>query len=152
MVIYLGADHRGFALKEKLKTVLTEQGYEVVDCGNTVHDPADDYIDYAQAVAERVSKQANDSRGVVVCGSGVGVDVTTNKFDGVRSVLAMANDQVYAARHDDNVNVLSLAAEFIKEEQAKEFLKVFLDTPFGTEERYAERLKKLDGIEHNTNT
>ncbi len=148
MVIYLGADHRGFALKEKLKTTLAGQGYEVVDCGNTVEDENDDYVDYARAVAERVSHQANDARGIVICGSGVGVDVTANKFKGVRSALAFANDQLYAARHDDNVNVLSIAAEFTKEDQAKEFLKIFLETPFGTEERFTRRLEKLDSIEH----
>lgn len=148
MVIYLGADHRGFALKEKLKTVLTGEGYEVADCGNTVEDTNDDYMDYARAVAERVSRQPADSRGIVICGSGVGVDITANKFKGVRSALAFTNDQLYAARHDDNVNVLSLAAEYIKEDQALGLMKIFLETPFGTEERFARRIEKLEKIEN----
>jgi RpiB/LacA/LacB family sugar-phosphate isomerase len=84
MKIYLGADHRGFTLKEKLKQWLESQGYAVQDMGAHVLTPGDDYTDYASAVGFNVAK-SDDAKGIVVCGSGVGVDVVANKIDGVRS-------------------------------------------------------------------
>ena len=84
MIIYLGADHKGFKLKEYLKNSLKEKGYEIVDLGNDSYDENDDYPDFASAVAQRVSVDYEQSRGILSCGSGVGVDVVANKFKNVR--------------------------------------------------------------------
>lgn len=148
MLIYIGADHRGFNLKESLKIFLKNQGYEVVDVGNIHYDDKDDYVDFAVAVAKKVSLDSEASRGILICGSGAGVDIAANKFRNVRSVLAISPDQVYEARHDDDVNVLSLAADFTSETDAQKITETFLETPFGKEERHQRRIDKISRIEN----
>ncbi|MFH1246490.1 MAG: RpiB/LacA/LacB family sugar-phosphate isomerase [Candidatus Liptonbacteria bacterium] len=147
MVIYLGADHRGFRLKETLKALLLKHGYEVVDCGANKENPDDDYADFASEVGSRVSQASDVSRGVLLCGSGAGMDMVANKFKNVRSVLGFVPDQVYAARHDDDANVLCVAADFANEKQARAMLAVFLETPFSNEERHMRRLEKIQQLE-----
>jgi len=125
----------------------------MIDVGATALNPSDDYPDFARAVAEKVSAAVgagtpDAARGIVICGSGFGVDIVANKFKGVRSALAMSADHIRAGRHDDGVNVLSIAADFIKPEAALAIVRTFLDTPFETtEERYTRRLKKISEIE-----
>ena len=147
MIIYIGADHRGFYLKETLKSALKSDGYEVIDLGNSEGDPNDDYPDFAAAVAEKVAGTDSEVRGIVVCGSGIGVDIVANKFAGVRSALAISADQIRAGRNDDDVNVLSLAAGFTTRDDALNIVHMFLSTPFKKEERYSRRLGKISQIE-----
>ena len=147
MVIYFGADHRGFNLKERLKKFLQNQGYEVVDVGNEIYDETDDYPDFAVEVGKRVSLDPEKSKGVLICGSGVGMDVTVNKFPRVRSALAISSDQIYDARRDDDVNVLTIAANFTNEDEAEKMLKTFIETDFSKEERHRRRLSKLTNVE-----
>jgi ribose 5-phosphate isomerase B len=142
MLIYIGADHRGFNLKEAIKKSLKDQGYEVVDVGNDHYDENDDYPDFAVLVAREISKDLN-SRGILICGSGVGVDIVANKFKGVRSALVSNSDQAYSSRNDDDANVLSLAADFLDEEQIKKILSTWLATPFANEENFRRRLEKI---------
>ena len=146
MTIYFGADHRGFELKTQLKVIAGQAGHRVVDLGNTVLDSADDYPDFAARVAEKVSIDSQ-SRGVVICGSGVGVDEVANKFQGVRSALAISKEQIAAARQDDDVNVLSLAADFTDAGTAADILKTFLATPFVNVERHRRRIEKISKLE-----
>ncbi|MDO8537028.1 MAG: RpiB/LacA/LacB family sugar-phosphate isomerase [bacterium] len=148
MTIYLGADHRGFKLKEHIKKFLLGKGYQAVDLGASQYAETDDYPDYAQAVARKVAEDTEAGRGILICGSGVGVDIVANKFRGVHSAVAISPDQVYAGRHDDGANVLSLAADFIDEEEALKMVQIFLVTPFGTEPRYKRRLDKIIEIEN----
>lgn len=151
MTIYLGADHRGFALKEKIKEMLTNDGYSAVDLGAPTLVPGDDYPVYARAVAEAVGKTSGEGddgdRGVVICGSGIGADITANKITGVRSALPMSPDHIYVGRNDDNVNVIALAADFIDEPTAEKIVKTFLSTPFAREERYVRRLDEIAKME-----
>lgn len=147
MLIYIGSDHRGFKLKESLKIYLKESGYEVVDVGNTNYDQADDYPDFAALVGRKISLDPENSRGILICGSGVGVDVVANKFKNVRSALAFNAEQAIAARSDDNTNVLSLAADYLNEEEAKKIVSAWLKTLFSGEERHNRRLKKIQDIE-----
>ena len=148
MVIYLGADHRGFETKEAVKAELLGQGYQVTDLGNTQKEEGDDYVDFASAVAKKVRLDPGLSRGILFCGSGVGMDVTANKFRKVRSVVGIVPDQVYDARHDDDANVLTIATGFTGEEQAKEMVRVFVQTSFAGEERHRRRLEKIAQIEN----
>jgi len=150
MLIYIGADHRGFALKENLKPVLKNLGYEVADVGAAVLTPDDDYPVYAKLVAEKVSASPADVRGILICGSGFGVDEAENKFPNVRSALASSPDHAYQARHDDDANVLAIAADFINEGIAEKMVKVFLATPFAKEEKYKRRLGEVGEIEDKT--
>lgn len=147
MLIYIGADHRGFKLKESLKNYLKESGYEVVDVGNANYDQADDYPDFAALVGRKISLDPDNSKGILICGSGVGVDVAANKFKNVRSALVINSDQAMASRNDDNTNVLSLAADYLNEEDAKKILSTWLKTSFSGEERHARRLKKIEELE-----
>lgn len=143
MTIYLGADHRGFALKEKIKQELLKEHYEVLDVGAKMLIAGDDYVDYAAKVAEAIGKDPEKSRGILICGSGFGMDIAANKFPRIRAALPMSADHAYQARHDDDANILALAADFTKEGEAFKIVKTFLTTPFGKEERYIRRIKKL---------
>ncbi len=147
MLIYIGADHRGFELKESLKKFLKEMGYEVIDIGNQVLDKNDDYPDFAKLVADSVSQDPLSRRGILICGSGVGVDIVANKFKGVRSALVSNSDQAYRSRNDTDTNVISLSADFLDEETIKQILKTWLATPFSKEERHARRLQKISELE-----
>lgn len=148
-MIYLGADHRGFKLKEKLKTFLGEEGYDFEDLGNTVHDPADDYPDFAAKVAEKVLEDPEENRGILFCGSGVGMDIIANKFKGVRSALVWSDDEalVKQSRQHDNSNVLSLPADHLTGEQVKKIVRLWLETPFLAVERYLRRIQKIESLE-----
>lgn len=146
MKIYIGADHRGFNLKGKIKSWLFEWNCEFEDLGAFMLDPKDDYTVFASLVAKKVAKE-KDSFGILICGSGVGVDVVANKFDGIRAAVAKSVDQIKAGRHDDDMNTLVIAADYTKEKEAKDIVKVFLETKFGKEARYEKRLEEIKEIE-----
>ena len=148
MIIYIGADHRGFALKENIKRALAADGREVIDVGAATLDPGDDYPDIARALAEKVAAGGAEVRGIVICGSGFGADIVANKFNGVRCALAMSPEHICVGRHDDDVNVLSIAADFTTPEKALAIARAFLSTPFEKEEeRYVRRIQKIAQIE-----
>ena len=150
MTIYIGADHRGFSLKARVAEALKQDGHEVVDVGAFAYDPADDYPDFAGAVAEKVAaaSAATPARGIVICGSGFGVDVVANKFKGVRSGLAISPEHIRIGRHDDDLNVLSIAADFTPPEKALEMVRAFIATAFDPNEaRYVRRIEKIKKIE-----
>ncbi len=148
MLIYFGADHRGFQLKESLKNYFKESGYETVDVGNTESVVTDDYPDFAALAARKVSLDSANSRAILACGSGVGVDVVANKFPHVRSVLAFSPDQAVASKNDDDTNVLCFAADYITEEEARKIASAWLTAPFSGEERFKRRLRKIEDIEN----
>lgn len=147
MLIYIGADHRGFKLKEKIKSFLEKKGYEVTDLGNVRFDETDDYPDFAGAVAGRVSREYESSRGILICGSGAGVAITANKFPKVRAALALTPDQAFDGRNDDDVNILALAADYTEEGLAEKTVMTWVTTPFANEERHRRRLGKIGKIE-----
>jgi ribose 5-phosphate isomerase B len=147
MTIYIGADHGGFNLKEHLKSVLKEQAYEVADVGATAKIDGDDYVDFAKIVGEKVNLAPETDRGILICRSGFGMDIVANKFDHVRAALPSSPDHIYQGRHDDDVNVLCIAADFTEEAMAEKIMKVFISTPFAKEERYGRRLGKIEKIE-----
>ncbi|MFH1393038.1 MAG: RpiB/LacA/LacB family sugar-phosphate isomerase [Patescibacteria group bacterium] len=148
-MIYIGSDHRGYNLKETLKVYLSAQGGPAAgwkDLGAFEYDPDDDYPDYALAVAQKVAEDSENNRGILICGSGVGVDVVANKIKGIRSALCFDTKQARASRNDDNTNILSLPADFISENLAKEITKVWLETPFSGSEHYTRRIEKIEKI------
>lgn len=148
MQIYIGADHRGFELKEKIARWLFELKREFRDIGAETLDPHDDYTKYAEDVASLVAKNPG-SRGVLLCGSGVGVEVVANKFDGIRASIGKDVFQVEAGRNDDDMNVLVIAADYTEEKEAKAMLIAFLETKFSGKERYEKRLQEIEEIEAN---
>ena len=148
MKIYVGADHRGYSLKEKIKIWLSEWNQNYEDMGAHELDPHDDYSIYSEKVGSMVGKEEG-ARGILLCGSGVGVDVAANKFDGVRASIGMTPEQVASGRGDDDMNILVLAADFTNENQAKQMLKVFLETKFEANARHKRRLADIKKIEAN---
>lgn len=146
MHVYIGADHRGFELKEKLKPWLVQQKHEVVDCGNTTLDPMDDFPDFSFAVAQKVAENKNNL-GILICGSGGGVTIAANKVKGIRCVTASKVEDVKHNRAHDDANVLAVAANFTSVEEAKNLVNVFLDTSFSGEEKYARRIAKITNYE-----
>ena len=143
MKVYLGADHRGFELKNKLLEWPKSNGYETEDCGAYELTPNDDYVDYAKKVAEKVVSNEG-SRGVVICGTGVGVDIMANRAKGIRCGLGLNNEQVKVARNDDNINVLALASDFVDGQTAQTLVETFLQTEFYPSENHQRRIEKID--------
>lgn len=146
MVLYIGADHRGYELKEALKKFLEEGGYTVHDMGAISYNKDDDFVDFAKYVAEKVDADPVGSKGILVCGSGVGVDVAANKFINIRSALVFSSDQAVASRNDDDANVISIASDYIDHETAKRLVSVWLQTPFSGEDRHKRRIEKLRNL------
>lgn len=147
MLIFIGGDHRGFKLKESIKAYLKSSGYEVVDVGSATYIDGDDYPDYAKLVAEKIQEDPENRRGVLVCGSGVGVDIVANKFARVRSVLAMSADHAIVSKSDDDTNIVCLAADFIDDSTAKKIVSAWLQAEFIPQEKYRRRLQKIEDIE-----
>lgn len=147
-MIYLGADHRGFELKEKVKTWLAVWGYKFKDLGNTKLDLEDDYPDFARKVAEKVSreKKGEIEIGILICESGVGVDVVANKYPGVRCGLGFSGQQIRIAKRDDNINCLALSASFITETENKLIIEMFLETQFSGGGKYQRRISKIEKL------
>ncbi len=147
-MIYLGADHRGFELKERLKKWLLDEGYKVTDLGNDHFDHDDDYVVFAQKVAEAVAGLP-ENRGILLCGSGAGVDMVANKIEGIRSALAFDLPRAIQARWHEEANILALPADVLEEEKAREMVKAFLTTPFSGEKRHLRRLEEMAEIEES---
>lgn len=146
--IFLGADHRGYAQKEKIATWLFDLNYDFEDLGASFLDEKDDYTKYAADVASMVAKRPH-SRGVLLCGSGVGVEVVANKFDGIRAAIGKNVLQVKAGRKDDDMNILVIASDFTIEKEAKAMLIAFIETKYEENERRERRLEEIEKIEAN---
>lgn len=145
MKIYLGTDHAGFELKEKIKGYLKEKGNPVEDQGAFALDPEDDYTDYVKIVAKMVQSD-HDSRGVIFGGSGQGEAMAANRFKGVRAAVYYGGplDLVKLSREHNDSNVLSFGARFVSFDQAKEALDLWLSTPTSGSERHIRRINEID--------
>ena len=142
--IALGADHAGFQVKEALKGWLIEQGYQVVDYGT--HSPESvDYPDYAAQVAEAVADQKVE-RGVLVCGTGIGMAITANKVPGVRAALCSDLYTARASREHNDANVLTLGGRLMGPEMAVDMLRMWLETDFAGG-RHRRRVDKIADLE-----
>lgn len=149
MTVYVGADHRGFKLKEKvIRWIYDLRKYDFEDLGALVYDKDDDYNKYAELVASLVADN-DKSLGILICGSGVGVEVVANKFDGIRASVGKNPKQVESGRADDDMNVLVLASDFTSDSEAKSMVKTFLETKFEGLARYKRRLKEITKLETN---
>jgi len=142
--VYIGADHRGYKLKESLKVKLEKEGWVVEDVGNNKYDPDDDFVDFSAMLAKKVKI---GGVGIMICGSGVGAVIATNKFDGIRAGLLFEPRQARKAREDDNANVAVLAADFVDDDGAWEIVQTFLATIYMPTERFERRLRKIEALE-----
>jgi ribose 5-phosphate isomerase B len=137
----IGSDHAGFKLKETIKKHLLKEGYSVKDYGCYSEDRAD-YPDYAHALAVAVEKEEFDF-GILMCGSGNGINMAANKHSGIRSALAWNEEVATLARQHNNANVLALPARFINEQEAVKAVDGFLKTAFEGG-RHADRVNKIN--------
>lgn len=147
MKIALGSDHAGFGLKQAIKPVLEAEGHEVTDVGTD----SDDSVDYP-VFAEKAARLVADGeveRGVVVCGSGVGVSIVANKVDGVRAVNAHDPEEAEMSRRHNDANVLALAGRRLSELEAEAIMSTFLSTEFegGRHERRVEEISAVERSE-----
>lgn len=143
-MIYIGSDHAGYELKEKIKIFLKDLDYEVIDKGAFHFDNEDDYPDYIIPVAKAVASD-KDSFGIILGGSGQGEAIVANKIDGIRAIEYYENniEIIKLGREHNDANILSIGARFVNEEEAKVAVKLFLDTKFSGEERHERRLNKI---------
>jgi ribose 5-phosphate isomerase B len=149
-MIYIAADHRGFEVKAKIDEWLKGRGYEFEDLGAYKYDAWDDYVDFAIDASQRVAADPENNRGILICSSGVGMCVAANKVRKIRCGLGFSPDQVHAARKDDNINVLALAADSVEEIEAIELVEKFLETDFVKSENYLQRIEKITRYERET--
>jgi len=155
MKIYIGSDHAGYEMKEKLKTFLVSLGYEVEDRGAFEFNKDDDYPDFVKPVAEAVVADKN-SMGIILGASGQGEAICANKIKGARAVVYYGSNGlqrdikgkmlgiITSTRKHNDANILSLGARFISLRRAKKVVKVFLETKFSGDERHVRRINKIE--------
>ena len=155
MKIYIGTDHAGYVLKEKLVSSLKGQGYEVIDMGAFEYNEGDDYPDFVVPVAREISKNPDGAKGIILGGTGEGEAIVANKFPHVRAVVDYGKakpvvddeaDIIVRSRQHNNANILSLGARYFTEESMMEAVNLWLNTPFSGDERHIRRLAKIDQI------
>ncbi len=145
MKIAIGGDHAGFDLKENLKRMLKEKGYECDDLGAETPDPQDDYPEFGRKVAEAVASGEYD-RGIIMCGTGMGISISANKVPGVRAAVCYSTDMAKISRAHNDANVLALGGRIVAKELALDIAITWLETEFSGEERHARRIRQLEEI------
>lgn len=152
MKIFFASDHAGFALKEKLIPFVEGLGYEVEDMGPEELVPEDDYPDTISKAAQAVSKDPEHVYAIILGGSGEGEAIVANRFPNVRAVVFYGMPEsselnvITLSREHNDANVLSLGARFLSEDDAREAIQTWLDTPFSGEERHIRRIKKIEAF------
>lgn len=143
MIVAVGSDHGGFALKKVVSDAIRAGGDEVLDCGAFELDPGDDYPDFAAKVARAVT-DGRAARGVLICGSGVGASIAANKFMGIRAALCHDTFSAHQGVEDDSMNVIALGARVVGPSLAAEIVTTFLRARFSGAERHKRRLEKVN--------
>ncbi len=147
-MLYIASDHAGYPLKEELKPYLQELGFGVVDLGAEQLDLADDYPDYAQKLVKEVL-EGEDAGGILICGTGQGMCIAANRFEGIRAAFIYDEFTARSAAEHLDANIVCLGARVTDVETAKKIVKIWLDTEFSGEERHVRRLKKIEKMEEN---
>jgi ribose 5-phosphate isomerase B len=142
--LFLASDHAAFEFKARLKTHLKEYLFEDLGCDST---QSVDYPDYAEILSKRVGENPL-FRGILICGSGIGMSIAANKMPGIRAALVENPVSARLAREHNDANVLCLGARFLAPEYAAEIARVFLQTPASPDQRHTNRVKKLNALDH----
>lgn len=147
MKIFIGSDHNGYTLKNYLVNELKRHGYEVEDEGDHELDPNDDFPIFATKVVHQMN-QHQDSRGILLCGSGQGMAIMANRFKGIRAAVVWNKEQARLARNDDDSNVIAVPGEVLKDspEKTLDIVLEWLKTPFEKIERRVRRIKQMDEL------
>ncbi len=143
MKLAIGTDHAGLAFKTDLVEYLKKRGVEVKDLGAHEMDPADDYPDYARAVAETVASGACE-RGILVCGSGIGMSIAANRVPGARAALCLNEFMARLSRTHNDANILVVAERMTAPEHLYAIVDTWLDTEFSGDSRHVRRIEKLE--------
>ena len=149
MQIYVGADHRGFAVKKAIVESLIKKGHSVVDVGDKEFNPDDDFPLFAKKVTTSVlAASDNNARGILVCGSGQGMVMAANRVKGIRAGLGWSRKAVQGVRNDEDANVLALPAELYESDKklGDTLIDDFISTPFANAPRFIRRNNELDNI------
>lgn len=150
MKLFIGADHGGFYLKEKIEAYLSKQGYDWGDVGDAELDPADDFPQFAQMAALKVlgEDEKTDPRAILICTGGQGMAMAANRFKGIRAAVIWDSFEAHECRNDNNANVLCLPARVLdtKDEAWKDIIDTFLKTPFAGATRFVRRNAELDAF------
>lgn len=141
-MIYLGSDHAGFEVKEKIKKELIEKGESVEDLGAKSDNPSD-YPEFARLVGEKVAGDPS-AKGILFCRSGQGMAITANRIKGVRAVIAWNSESARESRNDNDSNILSVPAGYLKINEIIKIINVWLVTPASKEERHIKRIRDID--------
>lgn len=152
MKIYLGSDHQGFELKQKLFGYLVSKGYEVEDVGNRQLDSNDDYPQFAQMAALKILGETDpEARAILICGGGQGMAMAANRFRGIRAAVIWDAHEAKMSRLDNDANVMSLPASVLNdnEEAAQGIVETWLNTKFSGAARHQRRIKEIDEIYGN---
>ncbi len=144
-MIYIGADHRGFELKEKIKEFFLKKGISFEDIGNEKYDKDDDYPVFSKIVAKKVLE--SNEKGILICGSGIGMSISANRFKGIRAGLCLFPQMAELGRADDDINILVLAADLTDFKNVILIIDKFLETDFKKEEKYKRRILAIDDLD-----
>ena len=145
MKIVIGSDHAGFELKNAMGDVIRALGHAVLDIGAFNENPSD-YPDFAEAIGREILEGRAD-RGILICGSGVGVSVAANKIPGIRAGLCHDTYSAHQGVEHDDTNVLVLGSRIIGDELAKDVVRTFLHAEYSGEERHRRRVAKIAALE-----
>ncbi len=145
MKIAIGCDHGALDYKNTIRDMLEQQGHEVIDCGTHTEDSCD-YPIYGKAVADAVA-QGQVEKGIVICGTGIGISIAANKVNGVRCSLCHDVTTARLTREHNDSNVLAMGARVIGIEVAKDIVHTYLETPFSNGDRHIKRLEMISEIE-----
>lgn len=147
MKVFIGADHNGFRLRNNLLRYLKRAGYDVVDDGDAKLNPDDDFPVFAQkVVTDMLASDDHEPRGILICGSGQGMCMAANRFNGIRAMLAYDRESVRSARNDDDANTMCLPASVFEKDEANVLVETFLNTPFAGAARFVRRIQELDNL------
>lgn len=144
-MLYVASDHGGFELKEELKKYLKKNNIEYKDLGPDNLDNADDYPDFALKVAKKVAKNI-DNKGILVCGTGIGMCMTANKIKGIRAALCYDERTAKLSREHNDSNILCLGGRTTHTDKAIEIVNTWLNTEFNDVERHKRRVEKMNNL------
>lgn len=148
MKIFLGSDHNGFHMKEKVFAYLAKHGYDVEDVGDAQLDPGDDFPEFAQAAALKVLGEEKEARAILLCGGGQGMAMAANRFKGIRASVVWDAFEAKMTRNDNDSNVLALPSRVLEDDDGvwEGIIETWLNTPFASASRYRRRNAQIDGL------
>ena len=146
MKVAIASDHAGFETKENIKEQLTQMGVEYEDLGTNSADVSVDYPDFAERVGHAVVN-GEVERGILLCGSGIGVSIAANKIHGIRAALAWNKETAELARHHNDANIIAIGGRTTPPENVKDIVQAFLTNSFDSGGRHERRIEKIAGLE-----